>query len=114
MTRWACAIIAPLCCAGTVAADGSSQRHEEPRQAVTRALPYLAKQTEAWIENNKCTSCHQVPHALWAMNSARTAGFEVDSRLIEWNRWATTFVLRGMDDSEETTASARDRADEAY
>lgn len=66
---------------------------KEVRAAVRRALPYLARQTDAWIENHKCTSCHQVPHALWAMNRARAAGFKVDDRLAEWNRWSLDFVL---------------------
>lgn len=87
---------------------------EERRAAVQRALPYLARQTGAWIEQNKCTSCHQVPHALWAMNDARRGGFAVDDRLAEWNRWSVDFVLRLADGPDAKVEDVRERADEIY
>lgn len=98
---------------GVRPADGGASL-EDRRSAVSRALPYLARQTGTWIEEKKCTSCHQVPHALWAMNAARASGLTVDDRLTEWNRWAVAFVLREADESEYDDARAVERADEAY
>ena len=90
--------------------NGSEARSsEDSRAAIQRALPYIARQTGPWIEQKKCTSCHQVPHALWAMNGARTAGFAVDDRLSEWNRWSVTFASR---DTGETGLKPSARADE--
>jgi squalene-hopene/tetraprenyl-beta-curcumene cyclase len=83
---------------------------EDRHAVVQRALPYLARQTNSWIEQKKCTSCHQVPHALWAMNEARTGGFAVDDRLASWNRWSTEFVLNEAEKAGEDEA----RADELY
>ncbi len=98
------------------AEDGAEPRGSEAaaRRVVRQALPYLAQQTGAWIEEKKCTSCHQVPHALWAMNAARAAGNETDGRLAEWNRWAVDFVLRGTGDADGNAERARVRGDEIY
>jgi len=77
---------------------------------VKLALPYLARQTAEWIEQKKCTSCHQVPHSLWAMNEARGQGFSVDERLAGWNRWSVDFVLA----QAEKADGPGERADELY
>lgn len=84
------------------------------RAAVQRALPYLARRTDAWIKQNKCNSCHQVPHALWAMNEARDGGFVVDDRLAEWNQWSMAFVLRDTENAEDIKTLAGERTDELY
>lgn len=85
---------------------------EDRRAAVRNALPYLARQAASWIEKSKCTSCHQIPHTLWAINEARTAGFAVDKRMGEWNRWAADFVLRETDEPQGNEERASERADE--
>lgn len=84
------------------------------RAAVRLALPHIARQTSAWIERSNCTSCHQVPHSLWAMNGARAAGFDVDERLVDWNKWSVQFVMREAEkaDDKEKEAGPRARADE--
>lgn len=84
----------------------------DSRQAIERALPYLARQTASWIEQYKCTSCHQVPHALWAMNEAHRLGFAVDDRLPKWNRWSVEFVISKAEGVEGTEPLAREKADE--
>lgn len=86
---------------------------ERQRAAIDRALPQIARQTQSWIDQKKCTSCHQVPHALWAMNEARAAGFAADDRLAEWNRWAADFVLRKIEKKfDGDVEAARDGVDE--
>jgi len=112
--------IGAVCCAAVLLTDGiagaetEADSRETSRLAIRRALPYLARQTGTWIEQKKCNSCHQVPHALWAMNRARAAGFDVDPNLAKWNRWSVDFVLREAETPEENKTRARDRADEAY
>jgi squalene-hopene/tetraprenyl-beta-curcumene cyclase len=105
-TFWGCTVL--LGAASAAQAESGGATLEERRSAIQRGLPYLARQTGAWIEKNKCTSCHQVPHALWAMNEARAQGFDVDSRLGEWNRWSVGFVIGAAEKPE----SAAERADE--
>lgn len=99
---------------GAILPDAQGPSHEDRRSAAERALPYVARQTAAWIEQKKCTSCHQVPHALWAMNEARARGLTVDGRLTDWNRWSVAFVLREPDESEDSKNRGRERADEIY
>lgn len=74
---------------------GSRSADPTPREALERALPRLAERSGAWIAAHKCASCHQVPFALWALNAGRAAGFEVDARTTEWNRWAVEKALEG-------------------
>lgn len=95
----------------TIASDDGLR--ELQRAAINRALPYIARQTQLWIDQKKCTSCHQIPHALWAMNEARSAGFTADSRLAEWNRWAVDFVQKKTEKSGGSVEAARDSVDEA-
>lgn len=94
--------------------EGKGPSAQDPRIAIKRALPYLARQTSTWIKEQECNSCHQVPHALWAMNAARAGGFEVDDGLTEWNRWAVAFVLRETEKSDGNDERARERTDELY
>ncbi|MGD2108890.1 MAG: hypothetical protein PVI86_05810 [Phycisphaerae bacterium] len=107
-----CAFV--LAAGSVVKAEGRGASLEDRRGAVQRALPYIARQTGTWIEQKKCTSCHQVPHALWAMNEARAGGFAVDKRLAEWNRWSVEFVLRETDKPQGNETRARERADQLY
>lgn len=72
-----------------------------PREALERALPRLAERSGAWIAEHQCASCHQVPFALWALNAARAAGFEVDARTAEWNRWSVEKALETKSTGDE-------------
>ena len=60
------------------------------RKMVGRALPYLQRAGETWIEKRQCVSCHQVPFMLWSLSSAESNGFDVDSaKLRQWEKWST-------------------------
>lgn len=125
-TSWALAMLPVVSCAkagepveqsssfaGTRTTTTDDELRRQQHAAINRALPYIARQTQSWIEQKKCTSCHQVPHALWAMNEARSAGFTTDGRRAEWNRWAIDFVQKKTEKSGGSTEAARDSVDEA-
>lgn len=59
------------------------------RTAVEKAIPFLWKEGDAWIEKRGCVSCHQIPFMIWALESASRAGFAIDkSRLQEVQQWS--------------------------
>ena len=68
----------------------ASERAHTVKATVERALPYLARAGEAWIEKRKCVSCHQVPFMLWSLSAADAQGYPIDrSRLKKWAAWST-------------------------
>ncbi len=61
------------------------------KQAVRKAIPYLWKEGEGWINQRGCVSCHQVPLMLWSLSAAEQSGIEVDAqRLSKWKQWSVT------------------------
>jgi squalene-hopene/tetraprenyl-beta-curcumene cyclase len=68
------------------------------RAAVERSLPYLGKGGQAWIEKQKCTSCHVVPFLLWSHNEARGAGIRLEQqKLDDWTKWSWDFSVNEKD-----------------
>ena len=74
------ALLSPACLAG-----------EEPiqtiraRTAVSKALPYLARDGRAWMDGKvgmqngkKCVSCHYTAFGVWSHNAASLAGIKID------------------------------------
>jgi len=60
------------------------------KKTVERALPYLERAGEAWIEKRQCVSCHQVPFMLWSLSAADAQGYPINrSRLKKWSAWST-------------------------
>jgi squalene-hopene/tetraprenyl-beta-curcumene cyclase len=57
----------------------------EVRQTVERSLVYLEKEGVTWIENRKCTSCHQIPIMVWSHLEARRQGLKLnEAGLADW------------------------------
>ncbi len=69
---------------------GNDAPNTQVRETITRSLPYLWEDGQAWIEKRGCVSCHQVPYMVWSLNAAAKHGFEVDQeRLNKLNAWST-------------------------
>src|SRR5436190_9782101 len=71
--------------AGALRAEDASP---EVKASIDKGLIYLAKEAMTWKEVRKCSSCHQVPMALWSLNEAKKLGYTVDEKAItdltEW------------------------------
>ena len=69
------------------------------RPMVEKALPFLEREGESWMELKGCVSCHHVSFMVWAHQAARTKGFKVEKRKLEsWTNWAFVNMLaRGSD-----------------
>ena len=60
----------------------------EVKPAIEKGLAFLAKEGVAWKETRKCSSCHQVPMALWSLNEGKKLGYAVDEKAItELTEW---------------------------
>jgi len=72
------------------ASKAASEGAHAVKETVERALPYLERAGEAWIEKRQCVSCHQVPFMLWSLSAAETRGYPINrSRLKKWAAWST-------------------------
>ena len=58
------------------------------KTAIDKGLAFLAKEGVTWKTERKCSSCHQVPMALWSLNEAKKLGYSVDDKAItELTEW---------------------------
>ncbi|MCP4943027.1 MAG: hypothetical protein GY924_13745, partial [Planctomycetaceae bacterium] len=60
------------------ASKAASEGAHAVKETVERALPYLERAGEAWIEKRQCVSCHQVPFMLWSLSAAETRGYPIN------------------------------------
>ena len=70
-----------------VAAHGSEEGADSAavRDAIAKALPYLAKDGRSWMDgkvemqdDKKCVSCHYVAFGVWSHDAASRAGLDFD------------------------------------
>ena len=54
--------------------DAANQGSQAVDDTVRRAIPYLERYGEAWIERHQCVSCHQIPFMLWGALCSGRAG----------------------------------------
>lgn len=79
--------------------------------AVSRSVPFLQSEGQAWIENRKCVSCHQVPFMVWSLNEARGIGVKVDEvKLDETAAWAVDWQNWTAPKNREETDQAKAEA----
>ncbi len=71
--------------AGTGSEGNKHANTEAVRDAISKALPYLAKDGRSWMDgkvemqdNKKCVSCHYVAFAAWSHDAASRAGLDFD------------------------------------
>ena len=77
-----------------------SQANDSVREAIEKAIPYVQRQGAWWIDEKACVSCHRVGQMLWSLNTARSKGLTVSSRLDEWTSWAIDKSLSKHDDGQ--------------
>ena len=75
-----------------------SHANDSVREAIEKAIPYVQRQGAWWIDEKACVSCHRVGQMLWSLNTARSKGLTVSSRLDEWTSWAIDKSLSKHDD----------------
>ncbi len=44
---------------------------EQVRETIRRAVPYLEKRGQWWMDSKKCVSCHRVGPMLWTLAAAQ-------------------------------------------
>ncbi len=89
----------------TLVASGSSAAKE----MVRKALPFLEEEGTAWMEERKCTSCHQVPSMVWAFQRAAKAGLADAKKAGQWYEWSVkweNWMSPESKSTEEKAASA--------
>lgn len=71
------------------------------RAAVARAVPYVEKQGQWWVEEKKCVSCHRVAFTTWALSQASKRGIDVDrQRLAELRRFSRDHLFVSKKEGE--------------
>ena len=75
-----------------------SHANDSVREAIEKAIPYVQRQGAWWIDEKACVSCHRVGQMLWSLNTARSKGLTVSSRLDEWTSWAIDKSISKRDD----------------
>lgn len=96
----------------STASDSTSPESGMVNETVRRALPYLKRAGETWIEKRQCVSCHQVPFMLWSLAAAEANGFDVDEKALSqaqaWSTELTSFVKpeKKVDLDENATMAA--------
>lgn len=71
-----------------VATVKAEEAPPDVKAAIDKGLAFLAKEGTAWKTERKCSSCHQVPMALWSLSEAKNLGYSVDERAItELTQW---------------------------
>jgi len=58
------------------------------KASIDKGLAFLAKDSLTWKTERKCSSCHQIPMALWSLNEAKKLGYAVDDKAVtELMQW---------------------------
>ncbi|MCC9604279.1 terpene cyclase/mutase family protein [Blastopirellula sp. JC732] len=104
-------IVVSLLVAAPSADSPSEAPAESVRDAVTRSVPFLEREGQAWIDNRKCASCHQVPFMVWSLNEAHRAGAEVDLKKLnetiawstDWQNWSAS---KNRDETKQEQAKS--------
>ncbi|HWA97404.1 MAG TPA: prenyltransferase/squalene oxidase repeat-containing protein [Pirellulales bacterium] len=68
---------------------------DDVRAAVARSLPFLEREGLAWMRENACMTCHQIPMMAWSANTARRHDLPIDDAKVDrWNEWAVNNALK--------------------
>lgn len=85
-------LLASLLCTVTAPAARADEKPPTPedvRAAVARSIGFLEKEGVAWMNKQRCASCHHVPMMVWALNEAKSQGYQVGERALgEVVSWA--------------------------
>ncbi|QEG00302.1 hypothetical protein Mal15_43720 [Stieleria maiorica] len=83
-----------------VAADSPSATVDAGKPiAQDKAIDYLKREGQRWIDKQGCVSCHQIPAMLWSLHAAQSRGLGESERpgvpdqdLKRWTQWSTDAV----------------------
>ncbi|MEM8734491.1 MAG: prenyltransferase/squalene oxidase repeat-containing protein [Planctomycetota bacterium] len=78
-----------------VASQKSKQPSDaaSPEEIASRALDYLRKEGQRWIDRRECVSCHQIPAMVWSLNVAKQNGLPVEANEVdELAEWSTDYL----------------------
>lgn len=86
---------------------------ESVHSAIGRSVPFLQREGQAWIDNRKCVSCHQVPFMVWSLKEAHSAGATVDQAKlsetsawsVDWQNWTAPKNREKTDQAEAETGN---------
>ncbi|NQV88679.1 MAG: hypothetical protein HQ402_04010, partial [Parcubacteria group bacterium] len=67
--------------AGELAAIPSATT-EQIHQTVERAIPYLEKESDAWLKSRGCAACHHAGMPFWALSEADRQGYAIDKKYL--------------------------------
>ncbi len=88
------AALAAGLCPGSFAADPAPP--PETKGPLPRALHYLVKTSNAWMEDHNCATCHHVTMTIWSLREAKAAGTGADtSALAKTVEWAVSAKTSG-------------------
>lgn len=69
------------------------------RIAIEKSLPYLSRESDSWMAERGCVSCHRVSFMIWSHNDAKHRSFEIDdTHLQATTNWALTSMLADCDE----------------
>lgn len=70
--------------------------------AVERALPWLERESQWWIEDKDCVSCHHTTFSVWARDLAFERGYDLDAEQLKIDReWVVSqFLAPRVPDAE--------------
>jgi hypothetical protein len=79
-------LLAAACSSAVFAADPVPASDKPP--GLPRALDYLVKTSNTWMEDHNCATCHHVTMTIWSLREAASAGISYDAKTlaktIEW------------------------------
>lgn len=88
---------------------------DDVSQAVSRAIPFLWKEGERWIDDHGCVSCHQIPVMVWSLSAAKETGFTIaEERLKTLKQWSvdpSSFVRLDEQDTFDLEQAYADNID---
>jgi hypothetical protein len=77
------------------------------RDSVSRALPFIIREGNSWIEERNCTSCHRISFTTWSLTAASETGFDVDSKVLEELRNWSREDLNKLNEDDQKPAATR-------
>lgn len=98
-----------LCAVVLLVLTGPAEAAEQQaiRDSVSRALPYIVREGNAWIETKNCTSCHRTSFMTWSLTAAADAGFDVDPKALEELRIWSREDLHKPNDQDQLPGATR-------
>ncbi len=76
---------------------------QQARKAVERGLEFLQKDVAKWRKDRECSTCHHGTMTVWALNEAKSQGYEVAAEdLAETVKWTKGRLLERIDLPRDT------------